>query len=104
MMDHNEILLRFVYLPLAALTGAISSLGARRWRQMHKGQVAFVIFTGVTFALFVTPYVAHEWLGVKENDARAVVALTYLFGFGAHLLLPWVVRRIGKLTGSESVE
>lgn len=103
-MDHNDILLRFVYLPLAALTGAISSLGARRWRSMHRGQVAFVLLTGVSFALFVTPYVAHEWVGIREDDARGVVALTYLFGFGAHLLLPWAVRRVMKLTGSENVE
>lgn len=103
-MSQDEILLRYVYLPLAAIGGAISSLGARRWRQMGKGQMAFAVFTGVSFALFVTPFVAHSWFGISETDARAIVALTYVFGFGAHLLLPWVIRRVVKLIGSEHLE
>lgn len=103
-VDHNDFLPRFVYLPLAALTGALSSLGSRHWRHMTKRKAAFVLVTGVSFGLFVTPFVAHSWLGVQEDDARAIVAITYLMAFGADIMLPWVLRQIRKLAGSETVE
>lgn len=99
-MPHEDFLIKYLYIPLAALAGAISSLGARRWRNMSKGKIALAILMGSTFALFVTPWVAHEYIGVKEDDARAIVALTYLFAIAAHLILPWIIHRLERLIGT----
>lgn len=99
-MSHEDFMVRYVYIPLAALMGAISSLGARQWRSMTRRKIALAIFMGATFAMFVTPWAAHSFIGVKEGDARATVALTYLFGIAAHIILPWIIQRLEKMIGT----
>jgi hypothetical protein len=99
-MSQDEILLRYVYVPLAALMGAIPSLGARQWRSMTTRKIVLAIFMGATFAMFVTPWAAHAFMGVKEGDARATVALTYLFGIAAHIILPWIIARLERMIGT----
>ncbi|KMS58685.1 hypothetical protein [Sphingobium cupriresistens] len=99
-MNTDELLVRYLYIPLAALAGAVSSLGARRWRTMTKAKMAMTVLMGATFAIFVTPWAAHEFVGVDEGDARATVALTYLFAIGAHVLLPWLIQKLERLIGA----
>lgn len=99
-MDQNELLLRYVYIPMAALAGAVSSLGARRWRSMSKGKMLLTILMGASFSIFVTPWAAHEFVNVPEGDARAIVALTYLFAIAAHIILPWLIQRLERIIGS----
>lgn len=98
-MSKDELLVRWIYIPLAALMGAVSSLGARKWRHMNRTQVVLTLIMGTTSAIFVTPWAAHQFFGVKEDDARAIVALTYLFGFGAFIFLPklteWMIKFFG---------
>lgn len=103
-MSTDEFLLRYVYIPLAAFTGAISSLGARRWRTMSKSKILLAVFMGATFAMFVTPWAAHAIMGIKEDDARGTVALTYLFGIAAHIILPWLIQRIERMIGTGDVQ
>ena len=100
-MDHNDILLRYVYLPLAALTGAISSLGARRWRQMGRGQIALVIVTVFSFGYFVAPALSHSLFGIDETDARKVAAVVWVFSWGWHVLLPAITARAARAIGTE---
>lgn len=99
-MDQHDFLVRYLYIPLAALAGAVSSLGARRWQSMTRTKMVLTIFIGATFAIFVTPWAAHEFIGVREDDARGTVALTYLFAIGAHVLLPWLIQKLERLIGS----
>ncbi|KMS54730.1 hypothetical protein [Sphingobium cupriresistens] len=99
-MNHEDLLVRYLYIPLAALAGAVSSLGARRWRTMTKAKMAMTVLMGATFAIFVTPWAAHQFIGVDESDARGTVALTYLFAIGAHVLLPWLIQRLERLIGA----
>ena len=98
-MNHDEWLVRYVYIPLAALMGAVSSLGARKWRTMSRMQILLTVIMGTSSAIFLTPWAAHQFFNVKEDDARAIVALTYLFGFGAFIVLPrlteWMTKMIG---------
>lgn len=103
-MAHDDIMVRFVYIPLAALMGAVSSLGARRWRSMTKTKMALAILMGATFAMFVTPWAAREFIGVKEDDARAIVALTYLFAIAAHIILPWIIQKLERLIGTGDMQ
>ncbi len=37
---------------------------------------------GLSFAIFVTPWIAHGLLGIKEGDTRSLAALMYVFGLG----------------------
>lgn len=99
-MSKDELLVRYVYIPLAALMGAVSSLGARKWRQMNRAQIIMTLIMGTTSAIFLTPWVAHKFFDVREDDARAIVALTYLFGFGAFIFLPKLTEWMGKVFGA----
>jgi len=99
-MNHDEWMARYVYIPLAALMGAVSSLGARKWRQMNRMQIMLTLVMGTTSAIFLTPWVAHKFFDVREDDARAIVALTYLMGFGAFIFLPKLTEWAGKIFGA----
>ena len=98
-MSEHDWLVRYLYIPLAALMGALSSLGARRWQGMSKGRVTFEVVVHASFAMFVTPWAAQKFVGVSMDDARAIVGLTYLFAFAAPVLLPrfkhWLERLVG---------
>lgn len=98
-MSHDDLLMRF-YVGLAALAGAFSSLGARSWRGMTRLRMTITVMTGTLFAVFVTPWAAHAFVGIQEGDARATVALTYLFAFAAHILLPRFVHWLEKIIGT----
>jgi uncharacterized membrane protein YozB (DUF420 family) len=98
-MSHDDLLMRF-YIGIAALAGAFSSLGARSWRGMTRAKMIVTVATGTLFAVFVTPYAAHSFIGIQEGDARATVALTYLFAFAAHILLPRFVHWLEKVIGT----
>lgn len=99
-MSKDELLVRYVYIPLAALMGAVSSLGARKWRQMNRWQVILTVTMGTSSAIFLTPWAAHQFFDVREDDARAIVALTYLFGFGAFIILPRLTEWMTKVLGA----
>ena len=88
------------YLFIAAVAGAFSSLGARSWRGMSRTKMAVAVMTGTLFAVFVTPWAAHAFVGIGEGDARATVALTYLFAFAAHILLPRLVHWLERVIGT----
>lgn len=103
-MHVDDFLLQWVYLPLAALTGAISSFGQRRMRNMTRGQIVLNILMSTSFSFFVTPWFAHEWLGIAETAARQMVAITFLFGFGAHILLPVFIKMLERIVGKGDVE
>jgi uncharacterized membrane protein YozB (DUF420 family) len=98
-MSQDDLLMRF-YIGIAALAGAFSSLGARSWRGMTRTKMLVTVATGTLFAVFVTPYAAHSFIGIQEGDARATVALTYLFAFAAHILLPRFVHWLEKMIGT----
>lgn len=99
-MDHDEWMVRYVYIPLSAFMGAVSSLGARKWRSMSRLQIALTVIMGTSSAIFLTPWAAHRFFGVQEDDARGVVALTYLFGFGAFIILPRLTEWMLKILGT----
>lgn len=103
-MHLDDFLMQWVYLPLAALTGAISSFGQRRIRNMSRGQIGLNIMMSACFSFFVTPWFALEWLGIPETAARKMVALTFLFGFGGHILLPVFIDMLKRLVGKGDVE
>jgi hypothetical protein len=101
--DHGQFF-RFGYIALAAISGAFTALGFVKWQEMSRAEMWLTIAGGFSFAIFVTPWVAHELLGVAETNHRAIAALTYVFGSGSNILLPTIIRSIRRLLGSEEKE
>lgn len=102
MNDNNSFLfLHEVYLAAAALAGAVTSLSLLSWQTMTRMEIIMTLMVGFSFAVFVTPYIAHELLGVPPSNIRLVAALTYMFGSGCNVLLPLMIRRISRMLGDE---
>lgn len=97
--DHGQIW-RFGYIALAAISGAFTALGFLRWKEMSHSEIALTLIGGFSFAIFVTPWIAHEWVGVAESNTRAIAALTYVFGSGSNILLPTIIRAVKRFVGS----
>ena len=93
-------LLRFGYIALAAVSGAFTALSFVRWKDMSTMELAMTMVGGFSFAIFVTPWVAHEMMGVAENNVRAIAALTYVMGSGSNILLPLLIRWLKRVLGT----
>lgn len=99
-MEDNGFFLRFGYITLAALAGAITALAFRSWREMTRAEIVLTLTAGFSFAIFVTPWLAESVFGVPTTNVRAIAALTYIFGSGSNILLPLVIRWIGRVFGN----
>lgn len=93
----------FYYYIFAAISGAVTSLAFMDWKRMNFWEIALTVFGGFSFALIVVPPMAHKFLGIDENSARAVAGFVYLGGCGWHILIPRIIRWMGnKATGDEA--
>ena len=97
--DHNT--LRIIYVLMAALAGAVTALAFLSWREMTKTEIAMTLFVGASFAIFVTPWLAHIAFGMNQADVRTVAAMTYVTASGSNTLLPMLIKRLHKLIGTE---
>jgi len=95
----GDTFMRHGYIALAAIAGAITALGSAHWREMKPAEIMLMLITGFSFAIFVTPWVAHSIFGIDEGNTRAIAGLTYLFGSGWNLLLPVAIRKIKRMLG-----
>lgn len=99
-MDDYRETFRFGYVTTAAMAGAITALAFTRWRTLTRTEIALTLLAGFSFAVFVTPWVAHSIFGIDDGNIRAVAALTYIFGSGSNILLPMVIRWVGRAFGN----
>lgn len=99
-VDDNSQFLRFGYVALAAVSGAFTALGFVKWKEMSRAELAMTLIGGFSFAIFVTPWIAHEWIGMAESNTRGIAALTYVFGSGSNILLPTIIRSVKRLLGT----
>lgn len=99
-VDDQSQFFRFGYVALAALSGAFTALGFLKWKELSNTEIALTLVGGFSFAIFVTPWIAHEWLGVAETNTRAIAALTYVFGSGSNILLPSIIRSVKRFLGT----
>lgn len=100
MTEEHGLAFRFGYIAMAALAGAITALAFTRWRELTRAEIVLTLVAGFSFAVFVTPWVAESFLGINSNNIRAVAALTYIFGSGSNILLPMLIRWVGRLFGN----
>ena len=99
-VDDQSFVWRYGYIALAAVSGAFTALGFVRWKEMSRPEIFMTLVGGFSFAIFVTPWIAHEWIGVAESNTRAIAALTYVFGSGSNILLPTIIRSVKRLLGT----
>lgn len=100
MMDEHESYFRFGYVAMAAAAGAITALAFARWRELTRAEIMLTLVAGFSFAVFVTPWVAEAFLGIADSNVRAIAALTYIFGSGSNILLPMLIRWVGRAFGT----
>jgi hypothetical protein len=101
MMDDNQ-LLRWLWPVLASLAGAVTALSFRPYAKMSPIDIVMALCVGTTFALFVSPWVAHAAFGYEPPGIRVVGALYYLMASGSNVLIPFAIRWLKKFIGSQN--
>lgn len=99
-MDDEAALFRYTYVMMAAIAGAVTALAFSKWKDLTKGEIFLTLLAGFSFAVFVTPWVAHQFFGLDDENVRATAALTYIFGSGSNILLPLIIRWTGRAFGN----
>ena len=99
MDDEPHTYFRFGYVAMAALAGAITALAFTRWKTLTRTEITLTLMAGFSFAVFVTPWVAQAFFGIPDSNVRAIAALTYIFGSGSNILLPMLIRWVGRAFG-----
>lgn len=102
-MEEHGPAFRMGYILMAAFAGAITALGFTRWKEMTRSEIALTFTIGFSFAIFVTPWLATAAFGIPDSNIRAVAALTYIFGSGSNILLPVIIRWVGRFFGGGEV-
>jgi hypothetical protein len=100
MLDDNP-LLRWLWPLLASLAGAVTALSFRPYAKMSPIDIIIVLFVGTTFALFVSPWVAHTVFGYSPPGIRVVGGLYYLMASGSNILIPFAIRGLKRFVGSQ---
>lgn len=95
---------RMVYLVMAAIAGAITSLAFMPWKTMTLIERAISLFVGASFALFFVPWAVADIMGVDITALRAACATTYIGAVAAPALIPPIIRKLLKAGGLEEGE
>lgn len=102
-MDHNDPILRPIYIFMAAIAGAVTSLSMLQWRSMPWREILFTIFVGAAFAIFGAPWIAVDVLNVDDSTLRTACFITYAGGTCANALIPllvgWAKKKLGMDDG-----
>jgi hypothetical protein len=103
-MDHNDPVVRLIYTLMAAVAGSVTALAFMKWKEMSNAEIALTLFVGASFALFVTPWVAHLVFGLNGADVRTISGLTYVTASGSNTLLPMLIRKVSRTFGADEGE
>lgn len=96
----SDELKAWFYMAMAAVAGAVTSLSGLSWRTMTWGEIFLTLFVGASFAIYVTPWIAHIALG-PNSDQKTIAGLTYVAASGSNFLLPVMIRYTKRLLGHE---
>lgn len=95
-MDIDHPVVRYVYLLVAAVGGAIVSLSLSNWQQMTGKQLAMAIIVGVFFAIFGVPWLVGDIMGVDIAPLRVACGITFFGAVAAPSLIPPIIVKIRK--------
>lgn len=101
MFDPQEKWLQHVYVIMAALAGSVTALAFMQWKKLTAAEIALTLFVGASFAIFVTPWVAHEFFGLESANVRTIAGLSYVTASGSNTLIPMMIRWFSRASGIE---
>lgn len=90
-----------VYIALAAMAGAVTSLSFMPWKRMSWPEIALTLFAGSTFSVFLVPWLAADWAHMDITNLRAICGVVYAGGLSSHAIMPLVIRKAKSLFGAE---
>lgn len=104
MLETDGPLMKWLWPLLASMAGAVTALSFRPYKRMAPVDIGMALFVGTTFAWFVSPWVNHVIFGEEPPDIRILGGVFYLLASGSNILIPFAIRRLRKLFGSQLPE
>lgn len=99
-MDNNNSALMWLWMTLATLGGAITSISLRPYKEMTRPEIILAFFVSSTFAMFVGSVAAEvvarwaaKYLGGAPVNLRVYGAVMWFMAASAHFLLPVAIGR-----------
>jgi hypothetical protein len=97
--DNDWLSAKAVYMVMAAIAGAITSLAFMPWKSMTMIERALSLFVGSSFALLFVPWAVADIMHVNIDAIRAACAVTYIGAVAAPALIPPLIRKLVKWGG-----
>lgn len=92
---------RHVWIVMSALAGSITSLSFMKYKEMTWPDIVLTLFVGFAFAVIFVPWAAADWVGIPQDNLRAVCGVVYIGGTAWNILLPVAIRKIKQNFGGE---
>lgn len=92
-MEEFRQYVEYLWLGLASLAGAITSVTFPQHRNLTPRQRATMVFVAWTFAIFVGPLIIGEVFPAEPAASQRAAAFYYLLGTSANWLLPILLER-----------
>ncbi len=99
MMEHEP---SSVSALIASVAGSVSGLAFMPWKDMGWREITLTLFVGTSCAFFVAPWLTYHIFGVPTDTGRTVAMTTYVTGVGAHILLPRIIKFLGRALGDRA--
>lgn len=102
-MNDDHGFMRWVYIGMAAVAGAITALSFQQWRTMTRGEITMTLFVGAAFAILAVPYLAADVFNLSgfTESLRAACFITYVGGTCSNWLLPMLIKRVKKFVAGD---
>lgn len=95
MNDHPAI--AWAWLALATMTGAVSSIALRPYKEMGRWEIVLAVVVAATFSMFVgsvvAEFVAHWLYGDGPVNLRVFGATLWFMAAASHYLIPVGISR-----------
>lgn len=102
-MEDNPIV-RWLWPMIASLSGAVTALSFRPFKQMSPVEIWMALFVGASFSWFVSPWVNRMIFGNGPTDVRILGGVFYLMASGSNILIPFAIKWFSKVFGTQKEE
>lgn len=105
-MDADHPIMRHVYIGMAALAGAVTSLSTMQWKTMSWPEIVMTIFVGATFSIYAVPVAISSFWKVDPGNLQLVCGITYVGATVSNTCIPllgkWATSWIKAKEGGEA--
>lgn len=103
-MDVDHPVMRYVYIGMSAVAGAIVSLSQMRWQEMSWPDRWMALVVGVSFSLFGVPWIVGDLWNVDMTPLRVACGISFFGGVGAPVFIPVVLRWLKSKFGAGDIK